>query len=83
MQKAGNNDVSGLFSSLTTIAVDNNGNIWTADGEKGYLSSRLHQQNTQRQFIKHYRNMKTVITQNALKDWNYVLRLNQMSVLGT
>ena len=38
-EKAGNNDVSGLFSSLTTIAVDNNGNIWTADGKKGFIQS--------------------------------------------
>ena len=31
------------------------------------LFSRLRQQNTQQQFIKHYRNMKTVITQMLLK----------------
>ena len=34
-----NLDISGLFSSLTTIATDNNYNIWTADGDKGYLQS--------------------------------------------
>ena len=34
-----NMDVAGLYSSLPAIAVDNNGNVWTVDGQKGYLSS--------------------------------------------
>lgn len=74
-------DVSGLYSKLPTIAVDNNGNIWTADGDKGYLQSfkptdyalmvydamGLYEQGRY---------------EEALDHWNEVLKLNQMSVLA-
>ncbi len=74
-------DVSGLYSSLPTIAVDKYGTIWTADGDKGYLQSfqpteyarmvygamGLYEQG-------HY--------EDALLKWSEVLKLNQMSVLA-
>ncbi len=74
-------DISGLFTSLTTIAIDNQGNIWTADGEKGFLQSFTPTEyaTTIYKALKEYENGDY---DNALEDWSYVLRLNQMSVLA-
>ena len=74
-------DVSGLFTSLTTIAIDNDGNIWTADGEKGYLQSFTPTEyaTTIYRALNEYENGEY---DKALEDWSYVLRLNQMSVLA-
>lgn len=74
-------DVSGLFTSLTTIAVDNSGNIWTADGEKGYIQSFTPTEyaTTIYRALLEYENGDY---DAALEDWSYVLRLNQMSVLA-
>lgn len=74
-------DVSGLFTSLVTIAVDNDGNIWTADGEKGYIQSFTPTEyaKTIYKALDEYENGDY---DGALKDWSYVLRLNQMSVLA-
>lgn len=79
--EAADKDISGLFTSLTTIAVDNSGNIWTADGEKGYLQSFTPTEYATTIFkaLKEYENGDY---KEALTDWNYVLRLNQMSVLA-
>lgn len=74
-------DVSGLFTSLTTIAVDNMGNIWTADGEKGYLQSFTPTEYATT-IYKALGEYEDGDYDNALKDWSYVLRLNQMSVLA-
>ena len=80
-EQANDTDVSGLFSSLTTIAIDNNGNIWTADGKKGYLQSFTPTEYATTIFraLKEYENGDY---KEALEDWSYVLRLNQMSVLA-
>lgn len=74
-------DVSGLFTSLTTIAVDNKGNIWTADGEKGYIQSFTPTEyaTTIYRALKEYEDGDY---DAALEDWSYVLKLNQMSVLA-
>lgn len=74
-------DVSGLFKSLVTIAVDNKGNIWTADGEKGYLQSFIPTEYATTIFhaLKEYEKGNY---DEALANWSYVLRLNQMSVLA-
>ncbi|MCR5703503.1 MAG: YIP1 family protein [Eubacterium sp.] len=74
-------DISGLFSSLTTIAVDNKGNIWTADGEKGYIQSFVPTDYAKTIFsaLKEYEDGDY---DSAMEDWNTVLRLNQMSVLA-
>lgn len=74
-------DVSGLFTSLTTLAVDNDGNIWTADGDKGYIQSFAPTEyaTTIYRALKEYENGDY---DAALEDWSYVLRLNQMSVLA-
>lgn len=74
-------DVSGLFTSLATIAVDNDGNIWTADGEKGYIQSFTPTEYATT-IYKALGEYEDGDYENALKDWSYVLRLNQMSVLA-
>ncbi|HHT97007.1 MAG TPA: DUF1282 family protein [Clostridiales bacterium] len=74
-------DVSGLYSNLPTIAVDNNGNIWTADGEKGYLQSFKPTDYA----LMVYGAMglyEEGLYEESLDKWNEVLRLNQMSVLA-
>ncbi|HBI73199.1 MAG TPA: hypothetical protein DDY59_08425, partial [Lachnospiraceae bacterium] len=74
-------DVSGLYSSLPTIAVDHNGNIWTADGDKGYLQSF---QPTDYALMV-YGAMELYEQgryEEALEQWTEVLKLNQMSVLA-
>ena len=76
-----NLDISGLFSSLTTIATDNNNNIWTADGDKGYLQSFIPTDyaKTIYKALDEYENGEYAA---SLEDWSTVLRLNQMSVLA-
>ena len=80
-EQAEDTDISGLFSSLTTIAVDKDGNIWTADGKKGFLQSFTPTEYATTIFkaLDEYENGDY---NDALKDWNYVLQLNQMSVLA-
>lgn len=79
--KVNDMSISGLFKSLVTIAVDNKGNIWTADGENGYLQSFTPTEyaTTIYRALTEYENGNY---DEALADWSYVLRLNQMSVLA-
>lgn len=80
-EQAEDTDISGLYSSLMTIAVDNKGNIWTADSEKGILQSF----NPTEYATTIYRALDECENgdyDDAITDWNYVLRLNQMSVLA-
>lgn len=74
-------DISGLYSRLPSIAVDNNRNIWTVDGDKGYLQSfkptdyALMVYSSMGLYeLGHY--------EEALEKWNEVLKLNQMSILA-
>lgn len=74
-------DVVGLFTRLSSIAVDYNGHIWALDGNKGYLQS-----------FKPTEYARTVYNamnlyegghyEQAMEQWNEVLRLNQMSTLA-
>lgn len=80
-EEAGEKDVSGLFSSLTTVAIDNEGNIWTADGEKGFLQSFTPTEYATTIYAA-LREYEDGDYEDALEHWNYVLRLNQMSVLA-
>ena len=79
--KVNDMSISGLFKSLVTIAVDNKGNLWTADGEKGYLQSfsPTEYATTIYHALTEYEKGNYDV---ALNDWSYVLRLNQMSVLA-
>lgn len=74
-------DVSGLYSRLPSIAVDSNRNIWTVDGDKGYLQSFKPTEYA----LKVYNAMglyEKGLYEEALKEWNEVLKYNQMSVLA-
>jgi hypothetical protein len=74
-------DVSGIFSTLPTIAVDNNGVIWAVDGEKGYLQSFKPTDYS----LLVYSAMglyEQGLYEEALDKWNEVLRYNQMSILA-
>lgn len=74
-------DISGIFSQLPTIAVDNNGVIWCADGDKGYLQSFKPTEYA----LMIYDALglyEKGLYKESLERWNEVLRLNQMSILA-
>jgi len=74
-------DITGYFSRLPAIAVDQNGNIWTADGDKGYLQSFKPTEYA----LKIYSAMglyEKGLYEESMEKWSEVLRLNQMSVLA-
>ena len=74
-------DVVGLFTRLSSVAVDRQGRIWALDGNKGYLQSFKPTEYAQAVYNAmnlyeegHY--------EEAMEQWNEVLKLNQMSVLA-
>ena len=76
-----NVDIAGLFTYLPSIAVDVNGNIWAVDGMKGYLQS--FKPTEYAQMVYDAMNLyEAGEYEGAMKEWNEVLRLNQMSVLA-
>lgn len=74
-------DISGLFTSLPSIAVDVEGNIWAVDGSKGYLQSFKPTEYAQMvyQAMDLYEEGRY---DEAMEQWNEVLKLNQMSILA-
>lgn len=74
-------DIAGLFTSLPSIAVDMDGNIWAVDGAKGYLQSFRPTEYAQTVYtaMNLYEEGRY---EEAMEKWNEVLRLNQMSVLA-
>lgn len=74
-------DISGLFSSLTTISLDSKQNIWAIDGEKGYLQSFVPTDYANKIYTA--LDLYEHGDYNGSRDqWNEVLKLNQMSVLA-
>lgn len=74
-------DVAGLYSRLPSVAVDQNRNIWTVDGDKGYIQSFKPTEYA----LKVYNAMglyEKGLYEEALVQWNDVLRSNQMSILA-
>lgn len=74
-------DVAGIFNTLPSIAVDHNRTLWTVDGDKGYLQSFK----PTGYALMVYDAMglyEKGMYQEALDQWNEVLKLNQMSVLA-
>lgn len=74
-------DVSGLYTRLPSIAVDRDGNIWTVDGDKGYLQS-FRPTEYAHMIYEAMGLYERGLYQESLEKWNGVLRLNQMSVLA-
>ena len=74
-------DISGLFTSLPSLAVDRNGNIWCVDGSKGYLQSFKPTEYAQMVYsaMNLYEEGRY---SEAMVQWNEVLKLNQMSILA-
>ncbi len=74
-------DIAGLFTSLPTVAVDPDGYIWCADGDKGYLQSfkPTDYANTIFNAMDLYESGNY---EESLDAWTEVLRLNQMSMLA-
>jgi len=76
-----NEDIAGWYSNLVSIAVSSQGHIWALDSEKAFLQSYTPTEYTQSIYLAqqlfndgHY--------VDAGKEWNNVLRFNQMSVLA-
>ncbi len=76
-----NQDISGLYTSLSTIAIDNNGNIWTADGEKSYLQS-FRPTDYALMVFDALELFEQGLYNEAKSTWEEVLKLNQMSILA-
>lgn len=74
-------DIAGLFASLPSITVDQDGNIWCVDGEKGYLQSFAPTEYAE-MIYEAMDLYETGYYEESLEKWNGILRLNQMSVLA-
>jgi tetratricopeptide (TPR) repeat protein len=74
-------DVAGLYSELSSIAVDSTGRIWTLDSEKAFLQSYTATDYSQTIYsaLTLYKNGKYA---DAVDEWEEVLKLNQLSVLA-
>ena len=74
-------DIVGLFTKLSAIAVDSNGSIWALDSQKGYVQSFKTTEYAQ----KVYEAMNLYeegYYDESRAAWEEVLRLNQMSALA-
>ena len=74
-------DIAGVYSSLMSVAVDQNNGIWTIDSEKSFLQSYKPTEFT----LTTYEALQLFSEGNytqARDKWTDVLRLNQMSVLA-
>lgn len=74
-------DVAGIFSKLTSLAVDKEGKIWALDSDKGLIQSFKPTEYATRIYgaLNDYYNGRY---EDAIRNWEDVLRLNQMSVLA-
>jgi DNA-binding beta-propeller fold protein YncE len=76
-----NEDVSGFYSDLSSIAVDSQGTIWTLDTDKAFLQSfaATEYSTTIYEALTLYNAGKY---EEAVVKWEQVLQLNQLSVLA-
>lgn len=76
-----NQDVSGLYSELTSIAVDSSGRIWTLDADKAFIQSYTATDYASEIYkaLTFYQDGRY---QDAVDSWEEVLKLNQLSVLA-
>ena len=77
----GDEDVSGFYSSLASVAVDSNGKIWSLDSDKAFLQSYTPTEYsaTIYEALALYKEGKY---DQAVVRWEEVLKLNQLSVLA-
>lgn len=74
-------DVSGLYTRLPSLAVDQNGDIWTVDGDKNYLQS-FRPTEYAHMIYEAMGLYERGLYRESMEKWNQVLGLNQMSVLA-
>ncbi|MDR0473092.1 MAG: hypothetical protein LBH43_05430, partial [Treponema sp.] len=74
-------DIAGWYSNLVSIAVSSQGHIWALDGEKAFLQSYTPTEYTQ-SIYRAQQLFNEGYYVEAGKEWNNVLRFNQMSVLA-
>ncbi len=76
-----NEDVSGLYSNLSSIAVDSKGGIWTLDADKSFIQSYIPTEYSVGIYdaLTLYKEGKY---EEAVIEWENVLKLNQLSVLA-
>ena len=74
-------DIAGWYSNLVSIAVSSQGHIWALDGEKAFLQSYTPTEYTE-SIYRAQRLFNEGHYTEAGKEWNNVLRFNQMSVLA-
>lgn len=77
----GKYDIAGLSQELITIAVDRDGNIWTADSDKGFIQS-FEPTDYATKIYAALADYESGEYETSLSGWKQVLRLNQMSVLA-
>lgn len=74
-------DIAGLYSDLVSIAVDDNGTIWTLDATKNFIQSftPTEYSTTIYEALTLYRIGEY---EQAVEKWELVLKLNQLSVIA-
>ena len=75
-------DISGLFNSISSVAVDSQGQVWVLDNKKAFVQSFKPTEYA----IKTYEALSLYYEHRdyeaSVEVWQEVLRLNQMSVLA-
>ena len=77
----GNYDIAGLFSSISSISVDSQGQLWVLDSEKSFIQS-FEPTEYATQIYSAIDLFNQGEYEGATVLWDGVLRLNQMSVLA-
>lgn len=77
----GNYDISGLFASLASIAVDKEGRIWTLDDSKSFIQT-FSQTDYTKQIYSALKLYESRDYEQSIELWNNVLKFNQMSVIA-
>ncbi len=74
-------DVSGLFTSISALAIDSTGKVWAVDDKKSFIQSFTATEYAEKVYeaLELYNLGKY---EEAVVVWEDVLRLNQMSVLA-
>ncbi|MDF2698936.1 MAG: integral rane protein [Haloplasmataceae bacterium] len=76
-----NEDISGLFTTISAVAVDSKGFVWAVDDSKSFIQSFKPTDYAEKIYsaLALYTNRKY---NESIKIWQEVLRLNQMSVIA-